>query len=135
MAPFAEVPELEAGWRELDAAERGRAAALLARASTAIRAAMRNARVEIDPGDEIQAASLADVACSMARRHMALGDSMVGVTQRTQTANGFQASVTTSAAVADGVMQLTQAEREQLGIFSRRPARAAMAQMGGPDGR
>jgi len=65
---------------------------------------------------------------------MALGDSMVGVTQRTQTANGFQASVTTSAAVADGVMQLTQAEREQLGIFSRRPARAAMAQMGGSRG-
>ena len=70
----------------------------------------------------------------MARRHMALGDSMVGVTQRTQTANGFQASVTTSAAVADGVMQLTQAEREQLSIFSRRPARAAMAQMGGSRG-
>lgn len=66
---------------------------------------------------------------------MALGDSMVGVTQRTQTANGFQASVTTSAAVADGVMQLTQAEREQLGIFSRRPARAAMSRTGGADGR
>ena len=131
MEPFAEVSDLEAGWRDLGAVERGRAAVLLARASTAIRSAMRNALVQIDPDDELQSESLRDVACSMARRHMALGDSMVGVTQRTQTANGFQASVTTSAAVADGVMQLTQAEREQLGIFSRRPARAAMAQMGG----
>lgn len=134
MEPFATVGDLAAGWRELGEAEKARAQVLRARASTAIRAAMRSARVEIDPADELQAASLADVACSMARRHMALGDSMVGVTQRTQTADGFQASVTTSAAVADGVMQLTQAEREQLGIFSRRPARAAMAQMGGPRG-
>lgn len=134
MEPFADAAALEAGWRALDVSERERANVLLSRASTAIRAAMRSARVEIDPADELQAASLADVACSMARRHMALSDSMVGVTQRTQMAGSFQSSVTASASMADGVMQLTRAEREQLGIFSLRPARAGTAQMGGGDG-
>lgn len=111
---FATTQDLEAGWRLLETDEMGIAEELLARAATTIRAAMRNAGVEIVPDDEVQEASLKDVSCSMVRRQLSFDDEMIGVRQFSEAADGFTQSATF--AYSDGTMRLSSAEMEQLGI-------------------
>lgn len=75
MDAFATVDDLAARWRHvMDSSERGQAATLLGDAAAIIAAALGRSGVAIDPEDEVQAANLVRVSCSMVQRAMAQGD-------------------------------------------------------------
>ncbi|MDR1266589.1 MAG: phage Gp19/Gp15/Gp42 family protein [Propionibacteriaceae bacterium] len=91
--PFATADDLEAGWRPLGPAERDRATVLLGRASRDIRARVPDLDARIASG-RLDPNLAADVACAMVQRAMAVPADQAGVTQQSETFNGFTQSQT-----------------------------------------
>lgn len=114
MDPFASAADVEARWRELAEEERGRADVLLADAAALLRSLLSRAGVEVDPEDEVQAANLEAVSCSMVQRAMGVGEESAGVSQYSQTAGPYSWSAT--AANPNGDLYLTKTEQQRLGL-------------------
>lgn len=74
MEAFATVKDLESRWRVMDSREKAQAAVLLQDAAAIIMAALKQARIKVDPQDQVQAANLVRVSCAMVQRAMAQGD-------------------------------------------------------------
>lgn len=108
---YADVSDIEARWRALDADEAERAAVLLEDAS-----AMLAARVDVDASDQAQAAALKMVACSMVIRVMGAGGAggAYGATSASMTGGPYSQTWTYEAPVGD--MYITKSERAMLGI-------------------
>lgn len=108
---YADVSDIEARWRALDADEAERAAVLLEDAS-----AMLAARVDVDASDKAQAAALKMVACSMVIRVMGAGGAggAYGATSASMTGGPYSQTWTYEAPVGD--MYITKSERAMLGI-------------------
>lgn len=108
---FADVSDIEARWRALDAAEQTRASALIEDAS-----AMLESLVQVNGEDEEQAKLLNMVCCSMVIRAMSATPDAFGVTNATVTAGPYSQSMTYSNPSGD--MYLTRMERRLLGVSS-----------------
>lgn len=108
---YADVSDIEARWRALDADEAERAAVLLEDAS-----AMLAARVDVDASDQAQAAALKMVACNMVIRVMGAGGAggAYGATSASMTGGPYSQTWTYEAPVGD--MYVTKSERAMLGI-------------------
>ena len=76
MEPFATPDDLQDRWRTLDKAEETRATVLLGDASALVAGELVRAGVVVDPSDEVQAANLRSVCCSMVRRSMDVPDDL-----------------------------------------------------------
>nr|WP_281421164.1 Gp19/Gp15/Gp42 family protein [Gordonibacter massiliensis (ex Traore et al. 2017)] len=94
--------------------EKGRASSLLDDGAALLMSMLKRAGVEVDPDDELQAANLRSINCSMVQRSMSAAGDMYGVTQQTMTAGPFSGSATYANATGD--MYVTKAERMRLGI-------------------
>ena len=107
---FADVTDVAARWRALDANEQAKANVLLGDAS-----AMLSKLVDVDFNDARQMASLKSVCCSMVIRAMSASQSdTFGMSQTTMTAGPYSQSA--SFANPSGDMYLTKMERKLLGI-------------------
>lgn len=111
--PYAEIADVEAGFRDLDADEQARCAALLQEAAVII--------------DAYSQAAGADakrlVSCRMVRRVLGDGSAAgsaypMGATQGTATALGYSQSWTLSGGAA-GEMYLARLDKKLLGVGSR----------------
>ena len=89
MEPFATTADLEARWRKLSNDEKGRASSLLDDGAALLMSMLKRAGVEVDPDDELQAANLRSINCSMVQRSMSAAGDMYGVTQQTMTEGPF----------------------------------------------
>lgn len=127
MQPLATVQDLERRWRELTDAERARAEVELADASAFVLSRMRQSGVSIDPTDELQAANIVSVTCSMAKRSLApqfenTSSSTVNpsapITAYKQTADVFSEEFSFANPMGD--RYLTGQEEKLLGIGSMR---------------
>lgn len=111
---YAEVKDVEGGFRELSKDEQTRCAALLAEAVVIIDA--------YNPGASADAKKL--VSCRMVRRQLGESDSEGGVsfpmgaTQGTATALGYSQSWTMSGG-SSGELYLSKLEKKLLGVGSR----------------
>lgn len=130
MDPFADADDLAARWRALAPDEASRATALLADASALVADALERAGVAVDPGDEVQAANLRSVCCSMVRRSMDVPEGMAGVSQCSQTAGPYSGSASFANPHAD--LYLTTSERRRLGLRRMR-AGSVRPTIGGAD--
>lgn len=106
---YAEVTDIEARWRTLDADEQARADTLIVDAS-----AMLDALVDVREDDEAQAALLKTVCCSMVIRAMSATADAFGVSNATVTAGPY--SQTMTYANPSGDMYLTKMERRLLSV-------------------
>lgn len=107
---FADVSDVAARWRALDANEQEKASVLLCDAS-----AMLSKLVDVDFDDARQMAILKSVCCSMVIRAMSASQSdTFGLSQTTMTAGPYSQSA--SFANPSGDMYLTKMERKLLGI-------------------
>lgn len=107
---YAEVSDIEARWRELDASEQARASVLIDDASAEL-ARM----VDVDEDDADQAYLLKVVCCNMVIRAMsASAMDVFGVAQSSITAGPYSQSFSYSNPSGD--MYVTKAERKMLGI-------------------
>lgn len=107
---YADVSDLEARWRDLDEAEKQRAAVLLDDAS-----AVLDSLVDVDEGDAKQLEVLKVVCCNMVQRAMVAGEAdAYGITQQSMTAGPYTQSWTYSNPSGD--FYLTKMERQMLGI-------------------
>ncbi|MBT1173578.1 hypothetical protein JS528_09545 [Bifidobacterium sp. MA2] len=104
--PFAEVPDLEARWHALTAAEQAKAEALIADASDLIVTTCPNWR-------QATAQTLKRITCAVVKRAMLARDETTGITQGTQTAGSYSESYTY--ANPSGDIYLTASEKESLG--------------------
>lgn len=109
MEVFATASDLESRWRKMDPAEQARATELLKDASAIILAALKQAHINVDKQDEVQAANLVRVSCAMVQRAMAQGD---GEQQHAWGGN--------LAANPSGDLYLSRADRRSLGIGGAR---------------
>ena len=107
---FADVPDIESRWRELNADEQERASVLIDDAS-----AMLAAQVNVDESDEEQAKLLNIVCCSMVIRVMSATEAdCYGAESMTMTAGPYSQSWTVANPTGD--MYLTKFEKRLLGI-------------------
>lgn len=118
---YAEVKDVEGGFRELSKDEQTRCAALLAEAAGIIDA--------YNPGASADAKKL--VSCRMVRRQLGESDNTGGVsfpmgsTQGTATALGYSQSWTMSGG-SSGELYLSKLEKKLLGVGSRLGARSPL---------
>ena len=109
---YAEVQDVEAGFRALSKEEQARCAALLSEAAFIIDACNK--------GADVEAKRL--VSCRMVRRQLGEGEDGVsfpmGATQGTATALGYSQSWTMSGG-SSGELYLSKLEKRLLGIGSR----------------
>ena len=118
---YAEVKDVEGGFRELSKDEQTRCAALLPEAAVIIDA--------YNPGASADAKKL--VSCRMVRRQLGESDSGGGVsfpmgsTQGTATALGYSQSWTMSGG-SSGELYLSKLEKKLLGVGSRIGARSPL---------
>ena len=109
---YAEVQDVEAGFRALSKEEQARCAALLGEAAFIIDA--------YNKGADVEAKRL--VSCRMVRRQLGEGEDGVsfpmGATQGTATALGYSQSWTMSGG-SSGELYLSKLEKRLLGIGSR----------------
>lgn len=112
---FATVDDLLAGWpgKTFDDRESAAADALLLRASAYLASLMRQARIEIDPEDELQALNLKTATVNMVRRSMASGDTD-GISSMSQTIGSTVASVQLSN--PSGSFFLSKTDKDALGL-------------------
>ncbi|PLS26244.1 Gp19/Gp15/Gp42 family protein [Bifidobacterium parmae] len=108
--PFALVSELESRWRPLTRDERVTAGVLLEDASDKI-------MTDCPLWAQASPATLRRVTCQMVKRAMLNAD-QAGVSQGTQTANGFSESLSYSN--PDGDLYLTKSEKRSLGVGVQR---------------
>lgn len=130
MEPFATPDDLQDRWRTLDKAEETRATVLLGDASALVAGELVRAGVVVDPSDEVQAANLRSVCCSMVRRSMDVPDGMAGVSQCSQTAGPYSGSASFANPHAD--LYMTSSERRRLGL-KRMRAGSLRPTIGGAD--
>lgn len=116
MDAFASVDDLVARFRELDSDEQMHAEAKLEDATSMLAAEFARVGVVIDPENELQAANLKAVCCSMVRRAMA--NNNVDLTQSSMTAGPYTEMFTY--ANPSGNMYISSEERLLLGIPKRR---------------
>ena len=118
---YAEVKDVEGGFRELSKDEQTRCAALLVEAAVIIDS--------YNPGASADAKKL--VSCRMVRRQLGESDSgggvsfPVGSTQGTATALGYSQSWTMSGG-SSGELYLSKLEKKLLGVGSRIGARSPL---------
>lgn len=111
---FAKTHDIEKRWRKLTADEAERAETLLEDATN-----MLSALVEVDEGDEDQAAILKQVCCHMVMRSMVAGSSdAFGVSELQATMGPF--GQTAHFSNPNGDMYLTKLEKKLLGIGGSR---------------
>lgn len=108
--PFATVADLEARWHALSDAERASALVLLDDASDKI-------MTDCPGWASATPATLRRITCAMVKRAM-LNRDMAGISQSTQTANGFTES--TAYSNPDGDLYLTRQEKRSLGCGVQR---------------
>ncbi|NMM99331.1 Gp19/Gp15/Gp42 family protein [Bifidobacterium olomucense] len=108
--PFALVADLEKRWHTLSDAEKLTAETLIEDASDKI-------MTDCPRWTEASEATLRRITCQMVKRAM-LNPDMAGVSQGTQTANGFTESLSYSN--PDGDLYLTAQERRSLGCGVQR---------------
>lgn len=108
--PFATADDLASRWHELTEAEQAKAETLLDDASD---------KIITDCPNWAQASetTLRRICCAMVKRAM-LNEGMEGVSQNTQTANGF--SEANSYSNPDGDLYLTKSEKRSLGCGVQR---------------
>ena len=107
---FAKVNDIEKRWRKLTADEADRAETMLEDASNVL-----SALVEVDEGDEDQAAILKQVCCHMVMRSMvASASDAFGVSELQATMGPF--GQTAHYSNPNGDMYLTKLEKKLLGI-------------------
>lgn len=108
--PFASADDLASRWHELTDAERAKAETMLADASD---------KIITDCPNWAQASetTLRRICCAMVKRAM-LNEDVAGVTQSTQTANGFTEA--NSYSNPDGDLYLTKSEKRSLGCGVQR---------------
>lgn len=111
MIVFANVEDLQKGWRTLKDDEVEQAETLLRRASAQLVALMERKGVAIDISDEVQVINLETVTCNMVRRVL---DSIGGVQSVSQGIGATNASLTF--ANPDASIYLSKADRELLGL-------------------
>lgn len=116
MEAFATVSDLEKRWRALDEDEKGCAEALLADASAFLRSEFARCGKKVEDGDELLAANLRRVTCSIASR--CFPSDADGITQMTVTTGPFSRNRTFANPSRD--MYLTKQERMTLGLPQRR---------------
>ena len=117
MEAFASIEDLEARWRELSPSEEQRATTLLDDATAILMAEFKIADVAIDDEDELQAANLKVVCCSMVKRALGTMNS-ADYSQASMTVGSFSKSYTM--ANPSGDMYLSSQERRILGLPKRR---------------
>lgn len=125
MGAFAGVSDLEARWRPLTPAEKGRAGALLDDAAAIIGAEFSRCGKPVDDADP---ALLAMTSCAMVRRAMASGTG-ADVTQQSMTAGVFSQSLTLANPTGD--LYLTRDERLRLGVPRRAQRIGSVGPWGG----
>ena len=108
--PFATADDLASRWHELTEAEQAKAETLLDDASDKIITDGPN-------GAQASETTLRRICCAMVKRAM-LNEGMEGVSQNTQTANGF--SEANSYSNPDGDLYLTKSEKRSLGCGVQR---------------
>ena len=127
MEAFATVEDLEARWRPLSEAEKGRASVLLDDATALVSRACGASGVDFEGGDECFQQALKAVTCSVVARAMSAPVDGPTVSNTSQTAGPFSQSFTYSNPGGD--LYLTSSERKELGIGRARigsiPARIA----------
>ena len=111
-APFATVEDLEAAWRPLDGAERGRAAKLIGYAEGRIRAQLPDGWWE----SLSITSNLEMVTVESVRRQMAAGS--VSVTQMSQGAGSYPASVQLANPAGDWYLKADEKELLGIGVCS-----------------
>lgn len=113
MESFATVNELEMRYRLLDESEKERATTLLSDASAILRAEFKRAGERIDEEDEIQAANLVRVCCSMVKRVLSSGP-LDDVSSVNRMAGSYSEQRTFANPTGD--MYITKNERRALGL-------------------
>jgi hypothetical protein len=110
MADLAQVDDLTDVWRDLDAAEVGRAASLIRFASAYVRDEIPSVDARIASGT-LQADTVAGIVVSMVQRAMGNTD---GVLTRSRSIDDYSESFTYDRAVSSGELMLTDSERARL---------------------
>jgi len=121
---YATPGDLAARWRPLAPDEEARAGVLLADASAVLRATDDTLDARIAAG-VLDPNLVRGVVCAMVKRAMVAGLDVEGVTQQSQTAGPYAASV--SYANPSGSLYVTRAERRALGITTQRAFTVSMA--------
>lgn len=114
MEAFASVEDYEKFIGGVNEADREKIEVRLVAASAFIRSQMSASGVEIDPTNEVQAACLKNINISVVFRSMNVDESLVGLSQWSQTAGSFTGSGTN--ANPNGDFFLTAQEKKTLGI-------------------
>lgn len=115
--PFATPGDVMLGWRDLTDDESARVAPLLAKASRQIRSELPSVDARIIAG-KLDPALVADVACDMVRRVLAVPAAQQPASQVQQSAGPFSFGATLANPAGD--MYLTKAERKKLGLSAQR---------------
>lgn len=115
MKSFASAEDLEVRWRTMTPSEKRKADVLLSDAAAIIASALEQAGIEIDSEDDMQAANLVRVSCSMVQRAMAQGDG------EQQHAWGGELVMNPS-----GDLYLSKSDKKSLGIGRARIGFASM---------
>lgn len=108
--PFASADDLASRWHELTDDERSKVETLLADASDKI-------ITDCPHWTQASETTLRRICCAMVKRAM-LNEGMEGISQNTQTANGF--SEANSYSNPDGDLYLTKSEKRSLGCGVQR---------------
>jgi hypothetical protein len=110
--PFANVEQLESGWRTMNDSEQAKAKVLLARASRKIRSTCPGweAAERHEPG------LCADICCAMVQRAMSMDDVGLpaGISQANETTGPFSNGYTFSNPLGD--LYLLDSEKKSLGM-------------------